>query len=71
MFLVYGAYDAGLTSFLCFAFCFALMLMLSCEPGLKRSEDKAGLRHYIIYSLHLPLYSLCFAPIYIYRNSTF
>ena len=27
-------YVAGLTSFLCFAFCFALMLMLSCEPGL-------------------------------------
>ena len=28
-------YVAGLTSFLCFAFCFALMLMLmlSCEPG--------------------------------------
>ena len=30
-------YVAGLTSFLCFAFCFALMLMLtlSCEPGFK------------------------------------
>ena len=26
-------YVAGLTWFLCFAFCFALMLMLSCEPG--------------------------------------
>ena len=26
-------YVAGLTSFLCFAFCFALMLVLSCEPG--------------------------------------
>ena len=26
-------YVAGLTSFLCFAFCFALMLMLSCEQG--------------------------------------
>ena len=39
--LIYAyAYDdpyvAGLTSFLCFAFCFALtlMLMLSCEPDL-------------------------------------
>ena len=29
-------YVAGLTSLLCFAFCFALMLMLSCEPGFSR-----------------------------------
>ena len=32
-----GPYIAGLTSFLCFAFCFAivLMLMLLCEPGFR------------------------------------
>ena len=28
-------YCAGLTSFLCFVFCFFLMLMLTCEPDLK------------------------------------
>ena len=28
-----GPYVAGLTSFLCFAFCFALILTLTCEPG--------------------------------------
>ena len=32
-------YVAGLTSFLCFAFCFAVMLMLSCEPGLRLIVD--------------------------------
>ena len=40
-------YVAGLTSFLCFAFCFALMLMLSCEPGLtyQCSDTKLFERH--------------------------
>ena len=35
-------YLAGLTSFLCFAFCLALilMLMLSCEPGLSQEQKK-------------------------------
>ena len=32
-------YIAGLTSFLCFAFYFALMLMLSCEPGFKALRE--------------------------------
>ena len=39
-------YVAGLTSFLSFAFCFALILMLSCEPGL-RGIKKNGLRFLI------------------------
>ena len=29
-------YVAGLTSFLCFAFCFVLMLLLTCDPGFNR-----------------------------------
>ena len=35
-------YVAGLTSFLCFAFCFALMLMLmlSCESGFTTHDGK-------------------------------
>ena len=34
-------YVAGLTSFLCFAFCFTLTLMISCEPGLKLFSSDA------------------------------
>ena len=35
-------YLVGLTTFLCFAFCLALilMLMLSCEPGLSQEQKK-------------------------------
>ena len=33
-------YVAGLTSFLCFAFCFAVMLMLTCEPGFTPDKSR-------------------------------
>ena len=39
--LITSPYVAGLTSFLCFAFCFALMLMLSCEPGFNEPFTQA------------------------------
>ena len=43
-------YVAGLTSFLCFAFCFAFMLMLSCEPGLiRRSTAQTVNKNSIVY----------------------
>ena len=48
-------YVAGLTSFLCFAFCFALMLMLSCEPGFNsiviRNWSRLGLKMCIFLTL--------------------
>ena len=50
-------YVAGLTSFLCFAFCFALMLMLSCEPGLTNMWGKP---HIIVYLLILTN-TICYA----------
>ena len=39
-------YVTGLTLFLCFAFCFALMLMLSCESGLSMDFAKRLLWKY-------------------------
>ena len=67
------AYDnsnfASLTSFLCFACCFVIMimimLMLTCEPGLKccfcsRQTSLTAFSHleYVIYSQNINIYQL-------------
>ena len=51
-------YVPGLTSFLGFTFCFALMLMLSCEPGFNQYID-TNLRN----RKHFP----CFQTVSIHR----